>query len=154
MHNRTDKHFKGLKCGMGFSLVELMITLAIIGIIGAVAIPIYKNYVSAARHSKAQAMLMQLPVLLEQYRAESLTGSLCPTPPCTSADNVLEKTGTPQISAFLTSFDPVLSQDGIDYEYQIVYDDTDDNATLTATLKRSGTQIDQVTCFFPSGVCN
>ncbi len=158
--NLTRKE-KISKSQSGFSLIELMITVAIIGIIAAIAIPVYKNYVSAARYSKAQAMLMQLPVLMEQYRAESLTGNLCPQAdlPCSTASGgageYTELTGTAEISAatYLSSFDPVLEADGVDYLYKINFD-TSDNATLTVELQRSGTTFDTVTCYFPSGDCD
>jgi prepilin-type N-terminal cleavage/methylation domain-containing protein len=152
---KTDPRAKSPKDQKGFSLVELMITVAIIGIIASIAIPIYKNYVSAARHSKAKAMLMQLPVLMEQYRSESLTGALCPNTPCGTSDTYDEKPGPPVISEisaanYLSSFDPVLSDNDIDYEYSIDFDE-DDNATIEVILKRSGLEIDRVTCSFPAG---
>ena len=61
----------------GFTLVELMIVVAVIGILSAIAIPIYRNYVTTAKTSAANAVLEQFPVLLEQYRAEN--GMMCPS---------------------------------------------------------------------------
>ena len=69
--NKSDRRQQG------FTLVELMIVVAIIGIRGAIAIHIYRNYISTAKQKAAESVIEQLPVLIEQYRAEN--GMMCPT---------------------------------------------------------------------------
>jgi prepilin-type N-terminal cleavage/methylation domain-containing protein len=63
----------------GFTFVELMIAVAILGIIAAIAAPMYRGYISNAKQSAAKAVVDQMPVLVETYRADN--GIMCPGPP-------------------------------------------------------------------------
>ena len=50
----------------GFTLIELMIAVAVIGILAAIAFPSYQNYVKNARVSEGQAALMQATQEMER----------------------------------------------------------------------------------------
>jgi type IV pilus assembly protein PilE len=50
----------------GFSLIELLITVAIVGILAGVAYPSYTDYVTRSNRSEAQRELMRFANLQEQ----------------------------------------------------------------------------------------
>lgn len=51
----------------GFSLVELMIAVAVVGILAAVALPAYNDQVRKSRRAAAQAFLMNVAAKQQQY---------------------------------------------------------------------------------------
>lgn len=55
----------------GFSLIELLIVIAIIGIIAAIAYPSYQDHVTRTRRADAQAALMQMSQAMERAFTES-----------------------------------------------------------------------------------
>jgi len=57
----------------GYTLVEMMIVVAILGILGAVAIPAYRGYISAGKEAEAKAGLSNIALLEEQFFAQNRT---------------------------------------------------------------------------------
>jgi type IV pilus assembly protein PilE len=64
----------------GFTLVELMITVAIVGILAAIAIPSYRDHVRRGAVEEALAQLAQGRVAMEQYFLDNrqYSGAPCP----------------------------------------------------------------------------
>lgn len=53
----------------GFTLIELMITVAIIAILAAIAYPSYMDYVTRAKRADGKAALLQVQLAEEKWRA-------------------------------------------------------------------------------------
>ena len=51
----------------GFTLLEIMIVVAIIGVLSAVAIPVYSGYTNRAKRVEAEDQLMTLATAEEDY---------------------------------------------------------------------------------------
>lgn len=56
-----------LRRAAGFSLIELMIAVVIVGILAAVALPAYQQHVRKGHRAGAQAYLMDLAQRQQQY---------------------------------------------------------------------------------------
>jgi type IV pilus assembly protein PilA len=65
----------------GFTLIELMIVVAIIGILSAIAIPNFVNFRYKAKTSEAKANLGAIRSCQEAYKAETETYVVCAATP-------------------------------------------------------------------------
>jgi type IV pilus assembly protein PilA len=65
---RIDCLKKGAK---GFSLVELMVVVAIIGVLAALAVPRFQNFQAKAKQSEARNNLSHIYTLQMSYSAEN-----------------------------------------------------------------------------------
>jgi len=62
-----------MKKDSGFTLIELMIVIAIIAIVAAIAIPAYSDYVTRSKRADAKAGLAAFQLTQEKYRANNPT---------------------------------------------------------------------------------
>jgi type IV pilus assembly protein PilA len=83
-----------MKNQKGFTLVELMVVIAIIGIITAIAIPYYSNYKKTACDQAALADLYNVKAAVQKYITDlTLSGNTVPTMTQAAAAVVADTTG-------------------------------------------------------------
>lgn len=76
-----------MKAKNGFSLIELMVAVAIVGILATIALPAYNEYVLRSKLSEAFSELATMRVKLEQHYQDTrtylggcATGTVAPLP--------------------------------------------------------------------------
>lgn len=95
----------------GFTLIELMIAAAIIGILLAIAVPNYQDYIRKASRSAAQSELLELAALQEKIFLNSSAYALSVNGAYTgsSTGGLGRTSGTTQDGKYTLSVNPVAS---------------------------------------------
>lgn len=111
----------------GFTLLELMVSVAIIAILAAIALPLYSSYITRSQAKSAATDLMSLSVAVENLYLRTLSYTAPTTNPTTT---------TAQTQTYATGWQP--SSDNT-FDYTVSVTTSTKSYTLTATGK-SGTR--------------
>lgn len=66
----SDRGTRGMR---GFTLLELMVTVLIVGILATIAIPSYRSYIERSAISESQQRMLGLSTELLRWRSKALT---------------------------------------------------------------------------------
>lgn len=111
-----------MRFARGFTIIEILIVVAIIGILSAIAFPSYNNYVMRSKISEAVGNLSDMRAKMEQYFLDNRTyvnacqpGTVAPLPTgkyfsyacsnLTGSTFKVTATGLADMSAFVYSVD-------------------------------------------------
>jgi type IV pilus assembly protein PilE len=61
------------KTGRGFTLLELMVTVAVVAILAAIAYPAYQDQVRKSRRAEIQGVLVEMANLQQQFFSDNFT---------------------------------------------------------------------------------
>lgn len=77
MHNKSIVFYTQKSCStlciIGMSLIELLIVIAILGILAAIVVPSFQNQILQARRGDGISNLLQLKIQQEAYRTENIS---------------------------------------------------------------------------------
>lgn len=138
-----------MKKQAGFTLIELMIVVAIIGILAAIALPAYQDYTVRSRVSELAVIASGMKATvgenianLGQITTGSCRGVAEVTDPttntasssCADDSGVITVTGTAQAKGVVLTYSPTLTVDGIiSWECQV--DDAANNKYAPAECR-------------------
>ncbi len=113
----------------GFTLPEILVTLAIIGILAVIAIPLYLGQKEKAARTEASENLQSIRLIMEQYYSENG----CYYAPCTTLTDQAVS-GVTAIMSYLPSFKPG-NANAMKFNYNIAITNNRTQYVIGAVLK-------------------
>jgi prepilin-type N-terminal cleavage/methylation domain-containing protein len=128
-----------MKAKKGFTLVELMVVVLIVAILAAVAIPILRGRIDAAKWAEGKAMMGTIATAIRAYHAEVGPTGTAPTAIVGSGNTELGFLASDLTGTYFDSSDFSLTVSSMD---PLTYTITATNSDLnpgTVTLNQAGT---------------
>ncbi len=126
------------KAQQGFTLIELMIVIAIVGILAAVALPAYRDYTIRARISEPMAYMAEIKTGVAEYY--SALGKI----PDTSARAGVSQAPNTEITRTVSYYAPDNASDPVIYgvvKGSVFPDDDDRTFHLSGSISESSREI-------------
>jgi len=119
----------------GFSLIELMISVAVVGILAAVAYPSYQDSVNKSRRADAHDSLLRLHLAQEKLRGN-----------CRFYAGVIDTVGTTNTCAASAALTKVVGSTASNEGNYTVAVSNEGTATYTLTATATGAQASDTAC--------
>lgn len=124
-------NYASKKYSTGFTLIELMIAVAVIGILSAIAIPAYSSYVVRGKLVEATGELANGRIRFEQYFQDNRTyvGATCPA----ATKYFTYDCGTPTATTYTITAENAVNQ-GLGTAGDYAYTINENNAKRTTNF--------------------